>query len=185
MAYIRPGIDRLALCQHEETRMMLDHKHSLGRLQLRQATEDDADFLFELFSVIKTEELNAWHWDLIVREQVLTMQFRAHQQHHDSQGNNLHYVVCLADTPIGRLILKRDDEVLLLADIALLKEWRGQGVGTALLRHVQSEAAAEKKPLRLSVIQGSPAARFYQRLGFEVVSKTDTHEQMQWVSCDD
>ena len=159
--------------------MKLNYKHSFGYLQLRQATEDHADFLFELFKEVKTEELDAGHWPSKLRDQVLLQQFHAHQQHH---CDTLSYVICLAEIPIGRLILQNTDQALLIADIALLQYFRSQGIGTALLRHLQSEAAAAQKPLLLNVIHGSLAVRLYQRLGFACISKTDTHEQMQWPS---
>ncbi|WP_031068893.1 GNAT family N-acetyltransferase [Streptomyces sp. NRRL WC-3742] len=42
----------------------------------------------------------------------------------------------------------------------------GRGVGTAVLRHVLAEADAAREPVRLTVLQGSPARRLYERHGF-------------------
>lgn len=157
--------------------MMLTAMHNRGCLQVRDATDQDTDFLFTLFRLIKTEELAAPHWNPALHAQVLHLQFHAHQHHYRDTRQN---ILQLAETPIGRLILQPTEEALLLADIALLPDYRAQGIGTALLRQLQSEAAAEQKPLRLSVLPGSRAAHLYQRLDFKNIGKTDTHEQMEW-----
>jgi predicted GNAT family acetyltransferase len=41
-----------------------------------------------------------------------------------------------------------------------------RGLGTTLLRNLQSEAAAAGKPLRIHVERFNPALRLYERLGF-------------------
>ena len=42
----------------------------------------------------------------------------------------------------------------------------GSGLGTAILRVLLAEADALGRPVELDVLQGSPAARFYERHGF-------------------
>lgn len=52
--------------------------------------------------------------------------------------------------------------------MAVLPDWRGAGVGKALLHHLISEAAGQFSELRLSAQQHAIA--FYQRAGFHVCS---------------
>jgi hypothetical protein len=52
------------------------------------------------------------------------------------------------------------------SDIALLPEDCNRGIGTTLLRGLQSEAAASGKPLRIHVERFKLALRPYERLGF-------------------
>ena len=55
--------------------------------------------------------------------------------------------------------------------IAVLPEYRGQGIGTHLLAHLfGSECGGSSVSLSVSV--GNPAVRLYERLGFTVVSKS-------------
>jgi GNAT superfamily N-acetyltransferase len=54
--------------------------------------------------------------------------------------------------------------------IALLPEYCNRGVGTTLLRGLQSEAAAAGKPLRIHVERFNPALRLYERLGFPPIA---------------
>lgn len=73
------------------------------------------------------------------------------------------------DTPIGRLILDRQDKVLHLVDIAILPAAHGQGAGSAVLRGLQAQAGAEQRDIHLAVNKSNTAVRaLYQRLGFRL-----------------
>jgi ribosomal protein S18 acetylase RimI-like enzyme len=65
-----------------------------------------------------------------------------------------------------------DDETPELA-VAVLPEYRGQGIGTALLKRHLEEAKGLYRALALSVSPQNPAKRLYERLGFKVVSVGD------------
>jgi ribosomal protein S18 acetylase RimI-like enzyme len=54
--------------------------------------------------------------------------------------------------------------------IAVLPEYRDQGIGTQLLTRL-FDSVPEKFPISLSVSADNPALRLYERFGFEVVSR--------------
>ena len=54
-------------------------------------------------------------------------------------------------------------------DIALLPEYCNRGIGTTLLRGLQTEAAAAGRLLRIHVERFNPALRLYARLGFRQI----------------
>ena len=56
--------------------------------------------------------------------------------------------------------------------IAVFPEYRGQGMGTQLLRHLFTSACGQSS-ISLSVSANNPAVKLYGRFGFEVVSRTD------------
>ena len=58
--------------------------------------------------------------------------------------------------------------------IALLPEYRGQGIGTALLEHLLAAAKDRYPALSLSVSPNNPAVRLYERHGFQVVEVRGT-----------
>lgn len=56
--------------------------------------------------------------------------------------------------------------------IAVLPEYRSQGVGTQLLTHLFTSAYGQSS-ISLSVSADNSALRLYERFGFEVVSKSN------------
>ena len=65
------------------------------------------------------------------------------------------------------------DEAVPELSIAVLPEYRGQGVATALLPRLLSEAAQWFEAVSLSVSESNPARRLYERLGFVVFGKSE------------
>jgi ribosomal protein S18 acetylase RimI-like enzyme len=52
----------------------------------------------------------------------------------------------------------------------LLPEYRGQGVGTAVLAAILSDGQRQALPVRIHVERFNPALRLYARLGFRHVA---------------
>jgi len=65
-------------------------------------------------------------------------------------------------------------------DIALLPEYRGRGVGGALLADLMAEASAGAKPLTIHVERFNRALRLYERLGFVPVADKGVYLLLQW-----
>jgi ribosomal protein S18 acetylase RimI-like enzyme len=78
-------------------------------------------------------------------------------------------VILVDGQPAGRLYVSREDDEIRIVDIALLPEYCNRGIGTTLLKGLQSEAAAAGKPLRIHVERFNPALRLYERLGFRQI----------------
>jgi ribosomal protein S18 acetylase RimI-like enzyme len=55
--------------------------------------------------------------------------------------------------------------------VAVMPDYRGQGLGTALLECLLENARAKYQSVSLSVWLENPAYRLYQRLGFETVKQ--------------
>ncbi len=139
------------------------------------------DFIFRLFSVLKTDELQAWSWEEQMRQAVLRIQFEAHERHYRANFPGAEdSLIRLNETLVGRQIVLRNDTALHLADLALLPEFRGQGIGGTLIANLQVEATAKGVPIQLNCFAGNPARRLYERLGFAVVTDNGTHVSMAW-----
>ena len=63
--------------------------------------------------------------------------------------------------------------------IAILPEYRSQGIGTKLLTTLFSEVKSCYSAVSLSVSADNPALRLYRRLGFEVISQHDNSLTMK------
>jgi ribosomal protein S18 acetylase RimI-like enzyme len=63
--------------------------------------------------------------------------------------------------------------------VAVFPEYRGGGVGTALLERLLEEAKNFYPAIALSVSPNNPAIRLYERLGFETVDIRDGYPVMK------
>jgi ribosomal protein S18 acetylase RimI-like enzyme len=82
--------------------------------------------------------------------------------------------------PIGCIRIEdRPDEVF-FAEIQILPEFQGQGIGSQLIQTEITRASKLKKPIRLQVLQKNERARkLYEQLGFTMYGTTDRHFLLQ------
>lgn len=152
-------------------------------LALRGETIDDLPFLERLYTSVRGAELEAMGWPEEVRRTFLASQFMFQTRHYADAYAGADFGIIVHDgEPVGRLYLFRSAQELRVVDISLLPEWCGGGVGTALLRAVQAEAAAEGKMVSLHVDMTNPAQNLYRRLGFVEAGTHGPSWRMVWRS---
>ena len=149
---------------------------------LRAATPADQNFLIAVFAATRSDELAALGGDPKQRALFINMQFNAQQQSYSAgYPEAVNNIILLAEQPIGRMLVDRAGDEILLVDIALLSDYRNQRIGSSLIRGLLDEAATAQKPVRLSVYKSNPALRLYQRLGFSQVAEDALYIEMQWL----
>jgi len=89
-----------------------------------------------------------------------------------------HKIVVVEDASAGRLIVDESGEQIKLVDVALLPEFRGQGIGTSLLRGVVAQADRVGRAIGLHVEKQSRAVRLYERLGFLISGESGLYFEM-------
>lgn len=137
---------------------------------LRPAAPEDAAFLRALLGALRDESFSMLPPE--VRGPLVDLQLRAQEADYTRRYPLAdHQVVVVGDLPVGRLLVDRTPTEIRLVDIALSAAWRGHGLGTAVVRALQEEARARRRPLRLHVAANNPARRLYERLGFRVVAE--------------
>ncbi|MDX1491525.1 MAG: GNAT family N-acetyltransferase [Pseudohongiellaceae bacterium] len=140
-------------------------------LQLRSATSEDIDWLYDTFKTTMGEYIEkTWGWDELL-------------QRHSFEQNlppASFLIASINDEDLGAcsLIEKRDSLHLEIA--LIIEEKQGQGIGRQLLLEIQQRARAIHKPILLSVLKINPAVRFYKRLGFEVYDQDQWSFKMRW-----
>jgi ribosomal protein S18 acetylase RimI-like enzyme len=148
---------------------------------LRSAVQEDEEFLYQLYCSTRADEIAAFGWERAQQDAFLQLQFRGQQRHYQVQQLDVdNRVILQEDKPIGQLIVMRSDREIRLADISLLPEFRGAGIGTALIRELFAEARESGRPVTLHVEKSSRAARLYERLGFKKTAELGFHYRMEW-----
>ena len=147
---------------------------------LRPIRPDDQDFLFKLYASTRLHEIAGFGWPEAQQEMFLRMQFTAQQRWYESMyGQAEHQIVEQDGQPIGRMMVVWDKDFALLVDIALLTEYRGQGIGGELVRELIQQCTLSRIPLRLQVLKTNPALRLYERLGFLRSGEDQMYIQME------
>jgi ribosomal protein S18 acetylase RimI-like enzyme len=133
---------------------------------LRAATPADADFEHFLYASTR-DDLRPLGPEVF--DGLVGMHFRAQSMSIKLDHPQAdHKIVVVEDAPAGRLITDNSGEQIEVIDVALLPEFRGQGIGTSVLRGVLADADRLGRAVRLHVEKQSRAVRLYERLGFSI-----------------
>ncbi len=86
---------------------------------------------------------------------------------------------------VGMIQLFDSPDSVEVGEIQIELSHQNRGIGAALLRDVTTRAHRQRKTVLLSVgLQNHGALRLYQRLGFRLVEKTETHHHLTYAPCD-
>ena len=119
-------------------------------------------------------------WDEVTKRAFVEQQFTAQDAYwHEHYTDTSWDVIEVGGRPAGRLYVARWEREIRIVDIALLPEFRGRGLGTALLRDLMAEADAAGKPLSIHVEMNNPARSLYERLGFRPAGEHGVYVLME------
>jgi ribosomal protein S18 acetylase RimI-like enzyme len=150
-------------------------------VSLRPALQEDEAFMFQLYAATRADEMALVNWNAEQKQAFLQMQYHAQRQGYGMEFPEAQYQIILHDhTVIGRVIVNRTKDEILLMDVALLPEYRNAGIGTSLIRDLQAEGAKTGKPLRLHVETFNRAIHLYEDLGFSKIGQNGIYFEMEW-----
>ena len=151
------------------------------RITLRPTTPEDQEFLFRVYASTREDELARVDWDEVQKERFMRMQFDAQDTYYRENYPGYEFQVILADGhPAGRLYLHRRPAEIRIMDIALLPEFRRQGIGTELLHKVLAEGDTNKLAVTIHVERFNPAMNLYARLGFRLAEDKGVYCFLEW-----
>jgi GNAT superfamily N-acetyltransferase len=64
------------------------------------------------------------------------------------------------------VLVKPDDDHLVLEHLYIVPEYQGKGIGSAVLNPIFAEADSRSIPVKVGALRDSDSNRFYQRHGF-------------------
>jgi ribosomal protein S18 acetylase RimI-like enzyme len=133
--------------------------------ELRAATADDSDFLYDLHRRALGDVIEAtWGpWDDAVQQQFHRNWFNPEQIELVLVNGRPAGMIQTHSTPADTFYISR---------IELLPDFQNQGVGTALLQHlVQRARESGATAAELHVLEQNRARKLYERLGFHVIAE--------------
>ena len=137
-------------------------------IHLRAASREDLAFLLTLRRLTMTEHL---------QRVGAPTDDEAHDRRIRANFDDA-MIVCEGADALGLLKVTRAAGEWHVHQIQILPACQGRGIGAAVLNALLTDAARERVSVSLSVLHGNPARRLYERLGFRVVSETDTSANM-------
>ena len=135
---------------------------------LRSAMPEDRNFLYQLKKEVNLGYISAiWGWDEDYQQEEFDRDFQKREEFS---------VIVSDDADAGFLQLQRGTDFLNVAEIHLLPAFRGQGLGTSVLRYIQALGDKEELPVLIGCFRANQGARdLYLRLGFQPAGESDTH----------
>ena len=151
------------------------------QITLKPETPEDEAFLHVLYASSRDEEMKQAPWPEEQKRAFLLQQSQAQLSHYRQHYADASFqIIMLNGAPAGRLYVHRGANEIRLMDITLLREFRGQGVGSTLSRELLAEGATSGKKVTLHVEQFNPAFHLYERMGFRVVEDKGIYLYMEW-----
>lgn len=151
------------------------------KLSFRPITEKDKAFLAQVYASTRWDELAPVPWTDDQKKDFLQFQFEAQHTHYMEHFPYASFeLILLKNKPIGRLYLDRRQDEIRIVDIALLPDYRNQGIGSKLLKDILAEGQQNQLLVRIHVEQNNPAMALYTRLGFEKVAEQGVYWLMEW-----
>ncbi|WP_374146029.1 N-acetyltransferase family protein [Sphingomonas sp. 28-63-12] len=151
--------------------------------RLRAETDADLPFLRALYGSTRDEELaQLATWSGAQKQAFIAQQFDAQRSHYRHYFPNCAFdVIEQHGQPVGRFYLDRRATQLHVIDIALMPQWRGIGLGTAILTALIKTAAQAGLGVGIFVEKFNPALRLYRRLGFVEIADTGVYLEMEQI----
>jgi ribosomal protein S18 acetylase RimI-like enzyme len=147
----------------------------------RTASEGDSEFIYAVYASTRVEELAQVPWTSEERERFLRQQFQAQDHTYRNNYPGAEFLIIVVDNAdAGRLYVHRRIDEIRIMDVALLPDFRGQGVGTYLLKEFLREGETSSRIVTIHVEVFNPALRLYQRLGFGQVAENGVYCLMEW-----
>lgn len=136
--------------------------------QLRPAVPEDHDWIYACKAAsVRPYVEPIWGWDEAFQRRDFDGDFGSIGQFS---------VIEAAGQPIGFLQVLEEKDCVEVAELHLVSDCRGQGIGSSILRRLLNQCRNQGRTLRLGCFKENHRAKaLYQRLGFRQTAETETH----------
>ena len=150
-------------------------------VSLRSETDADERFVRHVVTDIVAKQLGAGAWPAEMRAQLLALQYAARRQSiHAAFPEGESRIIEVDGDGAGWVFIAELEQEIRLVEIMILEAHRHKGIGSTVIRQVIEGAAANGKPVRLTVANmNQGAGRLYERLGFRRVGGDEVQHVME------
>ncbi|WP_160114776.1 N-acetyltransferase [Aquimarina sp. AU474] len=140
------------------------------KIKLIKAKDKDKKFLFDLRIKTMVEHLeNAG----------IYLSNDEHRSRVD-KGFDASYIIMQSDQRVGLLKCFENEKAFEIAQLQILPEFQGKGIGREVISQLIIKAEAVKKTLTLKVLKKNPARHLYERIGFTIIAQDRYEYDMIW-----
>ncbi|EIZ1178898.1 GNAT family N-acetyltransferase [Vibrio parahaemolyticus] len=137
--------------------------------EVREAIDEDYEFLFELKKAAEYEPVKAvFGWEENVQQEI----------HRNEWNEAKPTIIEIEGVPVGRYLVQAHPEHLYFGRFFLLPACQGKGIGSQVLKTVIQLANEKSLPIQLCYLQGNRVGQLYERFGFEVASQDEQFVHM-------
>jgi ribosomal protein S18 acetylase RimI-like enzyme len=150
---------------------------------LRDAEPRDRDLLLRLYASTRRLELAAVPWTPEQKAAFVEQQFSAQDLHYHKEFPGAQFsVIQHQGCDAGRVYITREHGIHML-DLTVLAEYRGRGIGGAVVRRLQQEARQQGSALTVYVEVFNPALPWFEKRGFRAQQQNEPaiHVLMKWM----
>ncbi|HYG57715.1 MAG TPA: GNAT family N-acetyltransferase [Symbiobacteriaceae bacterium] len=153
----------------------------IAGLAFRPIGPEDESLLLDLYASTRQDEMAAVPWTDEQKRVFIHMQFTAQRDHYKAHyPHAIQQVILHGEQPAGRLWIDWQADRIHILDLTVLPAHRNGGLGTAILRQLQTEAAESGRAVTIFVESYNPSVRLFERLGFKAAEVTGFHVLFQW-----
>jgi ribosomal protein S18 acetylase RimI-like enzyme len=149
---------------------------------LRDAEPRDRDLLLRLYDSTRQLELASVPWTPEQKSAFVEQQFGAQDLHYHKEFPGAQFsVIEHQGCDAGRVYITREHCIHML-DLTVLPEFRGRGIGGAVVRRLQQEARRQGSALTVYVEVFNPALQWFEKRGFRAQQQNEPgiHVLMKW-----
>lgn len=151
-----------------------------ANVTFRPMEEKDLPLSFEIYASTRREEMSITGWPTKQIEEFLLSQAAAQNKHYKENYDRAVYeIIQLDGKDIGRLYVDEGRKELRIMELALLPEYRGQGIGRKIMEDLISKSEEKGLYSTLHVEENNPARQLFQRMGFEFVEERGVYHYMK------
>ncbi|UUM32214.1 GNAT family N-acetyltransferase [Vibrio japonicus] len=137
--------------------------------EVREAIDEDYEFLFELKKVAEYEPVKAvFGWDENVQKEI----------HRNEWNEAKPTIIEIEGAPVGSYLVQVHPEHLYFGRFFLLPACQGKGIGSQVLKTVIQLANEKSLSIQLCYLQGNRVGQLYKRFGFEVTKQDEQFVHM-------